>query len=73
MSNFGLMEEEVVNTSVTVGESLMPSLLPSKHAAALGLEYTATVSDEHKKLLGQFFTPFGLSSYLASLATFGGG
>lgn len=43
--------------------------LPSKFADELGIKYTATVSKEHKKGNGQFFTPTAISDFMGSIAT----
>lgn len=43
--------------------------LPSKYADTLGVKYTSTVSKEHKKGKGQFFTPTGISDFMGSIAS----
>ncbi|MBX2960739.1 MAG: Eco57I restriction-modification methylase domain-containing protein [Flavobacteriales bacterium] len=40
--------------------------LPSNFADRLGIEYAASVSKEHKKTNGQFFTPVEIVSFMAS-------
>lgn len=39
--------------------------LPSHYAERLGLYYSSLVSDEHKKDLGQFFTPHTIASFMS--------
>ena len=43
--------------------------LPSQFADRLGVAYTTTVTNGHKKGSGQFFTPFGISQFMGKLAT----
>ena len=43
--------------------------LPSKYADILGVKYTSTVSKEHKKGKGQFFTPTAISNFMGSIAS----
>lgn len=43
--------------------------LPSIFADRLGIEYTSTVSKEHKKGKGQFFTPTAISNFMGNIAT----
>ena len=43
--------------------------LPSKFADVLGVKYTSTVSKEHKKGKGQFFTPTAISNFMGNIAT----
>lgn len=43
--------------------------LPSKYADVLGVKYTSTVSKEHKKGKGQFFTPTAISNFMGSIAS----
>ncbi|MCF8254884.1 MAG: Eco57I restriction-modification methylase domain-containing protein [Bacteroidia bacterium] len=45
-----------------------PNELPSKLSERLGLEYSKYTSSEHKKNLGQFFTPSEIASLMASMA-----
>ena len=40
--------------------------LPSSYADRLGLQYTSLVSSDHKKGLGQFFTPVEIANYMAT-------
>ena len=40
--------------------------LPSHFADRLGVEYASLVSQEHKKMNGQFFTPIEIASFMAS-------
>lgn len=42
------------------------NLLPSEYADELGKQYTATVAKEHKKKLGQYFTPREVAAYMAT-------
>ncbi|NGM72838.1 Eco57I restriction-modification methylase domain-containing protein [Sphingobacterium sp. SGL-16] len=42
------------------------NLLPSEYADELGKKYTETVEKEHKKKLGQYFTPREIAIYLAT-------
>lgn len=42
-----------------------PNELPSSYADRLGLMYTSEVTLEHKKNLGQFFTPLAVSNFMA--------
>ncbi len=44
-------------------------LLPSVYADELGLQYSSSVEKEHKKKLGQYFTPKEVAEYMASLYT----
>ena len=41
---------------------------PSHYADRLGIYYTSTVSEEHKKKLGQFFTPIAISKFMSDFA-----
>lgn len=41
---------------------------PSQYADRLGIFYTSKVSDEHKKKLGQFFTPVAISKFMSEFA-----
>ncbi|NMC58121.1 MAG: N-6 DNA methylase [Candidatus Methanofastidiosa archaeon] len=43
--------------------------LPSQFADRLGIAYTSTVTNGHKKENGQFFTPYGISQFMGRLAT----
>src|SRR5690554_7396228 len=52
-----------------VEENIKKTNLPSQFADLLGLQYTATVSKEHKKGEGQFFTPREISSFMGSIAS----
>src|SRR6218665_101765 len=45
-----------------------PEQLPSHYADFLGSTYTATVTKEHKKGVGQFFTPLEISNFMGALA-----
>lgn len=42
---------------------------PSSYADRLGLMYTSEVTSEHKKKLGQFFTPLSVAKFMASFCT----
>lgn len=42
-----------------------PTELPSSYADRLGLIYSSAVSKEHKKELGQFFTPLSVAKFMA--------
>ena len=46
--------------------------LPSHFADRLGVEYASSISQEHKKLNGQFFTPLEIASFMASYSQFSG-
>lgn len=39
---------------------------PSEYADRLGLLYSSSVTDEHKKKYGQFFTPIEIATFMAS-------
>jgi adenine-specific DNA-methyltransferase len=41
-------------------------LLPSMYADELGTQYSSSVAKEHKKKLGQYFTPREVAKYMAS-------
>jgi len=43
--------------------------LPSGYADYLGLYYTSKVSEEHKKNLGQFFTPIEIAKFMAEFCS----
>lgn len=43
--------------------------LPSQFADKLGVEYASSVSKEHKKGKGQFFTPTEISNFMGSIAS----
>lgn len=43
--------------------------LPSEFSDLLGVEYASTVSKEHKKIKGQFFTPTKISNFMGSIAS----
>jgi adenine-specific DNA-methyltransferase len=43
--------------------------LPSQFADRLGVAYTTTVTNGHKKENGQFFTPFGISQFMGRLTS----
>lgn len=43
--------------------------LPSQLADLLGLQYTSTVSKEHKKGNGQFFTPTQIADFMGNIAS----
>lgn len=44
--------------------------MPSQYADRLGLAYSNTVSNEHKKDNGQFFTPFAISQFMGNLCSY---
>lgn len=46
--------------------------LPSHFADRLGVAYATSVSQEHKKVNGQFFTPIEIASFMASYSQFNG-
>lgn len=46
--------------------------LPSHYADRLGVAYASSVSQEHKKINGQFFTPIEIASFMASYSKFSG-
>jgi len=43
--------------------------IPSAYADSLGLKYTSEVTSEHKKDLGQFFTPSKIASFMSQFCT----
>jgi adenine-specific DNA-methyltransferase len=43
---------------------------PSHFADRLGLTYSSSVSNEHKKDNGQFFTPLAISQFMGTLCTY---
>ncbi len=43
--------------------------LPSCYADRIGIIYTSEVTTEHKKKLGQFFTPMSVAKFMASFCT----
>lgn len=43
-------------------------ITPSKFADNLGVKYASTVSKEHKKEKGQYFTPTAISNFMSSIA-----
>lgn len=53
------MNIEITNLNAYPDES------PSKYADRLGIYYTSKVSEEHKKELGQFFTPISISQFMS--------
>lgn len=46
------------------------SELPSRVAERLGLAYASSVSSQHKKENGQFFTPIGIAEFMASCSDY---
>ncbi len=50
----------------------LPQELPSHFADRLGVEYASSISQEHKKETGQFFTPVEIASFMASYSQFSG-
>ncbi|RLD58651.1 MAG: methyltransferase [Bacteroidetes bacterium] len=59
---------------MTNNHILQPLLheLPSQFADRLGIEYASSISQEHKKSNGQFFTPITIASFMASFAKHSG-
>ena len=55
-------------------KSILPTYQepPSHFADRLGVEYAFSVSQEHKKENGQFFTPVEIASFMASYSQFNG-
>ena len=53
----------------TIEKDIEKTILPSEFADSLGLQYTATVTKEHKKEEGQFFTPKEISSFMGNIAS----
>ncbi|MCK0192916.1 N-6 DNA methylase [Arenibacter sp. F20364] len=53
----------------TIEKYIKKPILPSKFADLVGLQYTATVTKEHKKGKGQFFTPSEISSFMGNIAS----
>jgi adenine-specific DNA-methyltransferase len=45
------------------------STLPSQFADFLGVTYASSISKEHKKVKGQFFTPTQISDFMGSIAS----
>jgi len=45
------------------------TMLPSRYADYLGVQYSSIVSKEHKKEKGQFFTPTEISDFMGKIAT----
>lgn len=43
-----------------------PDETPAQYADRLAVHYAAKVTEEHKKRLGQFFTPLAVAQFLAS-------
>jgi adenine-specific DNA-methyltransferase len=46
--------------------------LPSRFADRLGVVYATSVSQQHKKVYGQFFTPIEIAVLMASYSDFVG-
>ena len=44
--------------------------IPSQYADRLGLEYSAKVTNEHKKENGRFFTPFEIGQFMGKLCAY---
>lgn len=45
------------------------TMLPSRYADYLGVQYSSIVTKEHKKEKGQFFTPTEISDFMGKIAT----
>jgi adenine-specific DNA-methyltransferase len=56
-----------MKTKIEIENNL--NTLPSQFADLLGVEYASTVSKEHKKVKGQFFTPTKISDFMGSIAS----
>lgn len=56
-----------MQTKIEIENNL--NTLPSQFADLLGVEYASTVSKEHKKIKGQFFTPTKISDFMGSIAS----
>lgn len=56
-----------MQTKIEIENNL--NTLPSQYADLLGVEYASTVSKEHKKVKGQFFTPTKISDFMGSIAS----
>lgn len=52
---------EAINLKPNIDES------PAEYADRLGIYYTSSVSDNHKKELGQFFTPIRIAQFMGSI------
>lgn len=51
-----------------VESKILTQELPSQFADFLGMNYTSTVTKEHKKEEGQFFTPQEISNFMGNIA-----
>lgn len=47
----------------------LPKEAPSAYSERLGIYYASTVTNSHKKDIGQFFTPIEIAAFMASFAT----
>lgn len=56
-------------TTLEINSIITPELneSPTRYADRLGIAYKNTVTEEHKKNAGQFFTPVEISKYMTSL------
>lgn len=63
------MDFHTFETMTTIEKYIKKPILPSKFADLVGLQYTATVTKEHKKGKGQFFTPSEISSFMGNIAS----
>lgn len=52
-----------------VEKNINKAILPSQFADSLGLQYNLTVTKEHKKEEGQFFTPNEIASFMGKIAS----
>lgn len=52
-----------------VKQNIEETFLPSHIADLLGLQYTSSVSKEHKKQEGQFFTPRNVAMFMGEIAS----
>jgi adenine-specific DNA-methyltransferase len=58
---------------ITVKKNIEPNVneLPSHYADRLGVHYIESVSKDHKKSMGQYFTPLSIARLMASLSQTG--
>ena len=53
---------------INVEQNIKFEELPSQFADFLGINYTSTVTKEHKKEEGQFFTPQEIANFMGKIA-----
>lgn len=56
---------------ISINKNIEPYIneLPSQYADRLGMHYIEGVSKDHKKSLGQYFTPLSIANLMVSLST----